>query len=287
LVGWSHGPWRLADEVAWCHAWLARRCSSSSVKLQQADDLDAAARLLAADGSAADLIVLAESRPGEFAAASIDALRRLAPLARVWRLVGSWCEGEARSGRVPPGCLTTYWHQWQSRWTRELARASAGDSPAWALPATLSAEERALAAMEYPLAHRAGLIAICARHAQTAAALSDACKLAGYSTRVVCEGQSWEAAGALALIWDAECDRMKNREQVAKLRACAGGAPVLALAGFPRVDDFRAAAEAGVAAVISKPFLVHDLVWHLDQVASANPAGDNQSQPIPSPSSPA
>jgi CheY-like chemotaxis protein len=131
------------------------------------------------------------------------------------------------------------------------------------------------------------LIAICARQAETARAVADACTLAGYGTRFVREDQSWDAPGALAVVWDAQGDRMKDREQVANVRARAGGAPVLALVGFPRVDDFRAAAEAGVAAVISKPFLVHDLVWHLDQVAAANPAHAKGDQPIASPSSPA
>ena len=58
--------------------------------------LNAAARMLARGGDPPELIVLVQSRPGEFSAAEIDDLRRLAPLARVRRLLGTWCEGEAR-----------------------------------------------------------------------------------------------------------------------------------------------------------------------------------------------
>ena len=158
-------------------------------QFEQVADVDAATRLLIAGTSVPELIVLAESRPGARAAASIDALRRLAPLARIWRLLGSWCEGEARSGQPPSGCVSTYWHQWPARWAQDVARLRDGGSPAWALPVTLSPDERLLAAAETPIERRAGLIAIYARHAQTAAALSDACRLGGYDPLVVREGQ--------------------------------------------------------------------------------------------------
>lgn len=237
------------------------------IRLQQVDDLDAAGRLLAAGPNAPEFIVLAQSRPGQFAAARIDALRRLAPLARIGRLLGSWCEGESRSGQPPSGCVSSYWHQWPARWARDLARFRGGHTPGWALPVTLSADERTLAAAEYPIQRRAGSIAIYARHAQTAAALGDACRLGGYRPLLVREGQRASAPGALAVIWDADVERMTDPAALQIVRTCAGQGPLLALVTFPRADDCRRAAEAGLAGVISKPFLVQDLLWHLDRVA--------------------
>ena len=85
--------------------------------------LDATGRVNAVSGAAAaeaalqrlevrpELIVIAQSYPGEFTAAQVDRLRRHAPLARVVALLGSWCEGELRTGRPWPGAIRLYRHQ--------------------------------------------------------------------------------------------------------------------------------------------------------------------------------
>jgi CheY-like chemotaxis protein len=243
----------------------------AGIKLKQVDDLVAAKNLLIGGGYAPDLILLAQSRPGQFDRPALDALRALAPLARIWRVLGSWCEGEARSGNRPPGCLNDYWHQWPARWASDLAQARTGNFPSWALPVTQSPEERALAAGAAPIVRRAGRIMVCARHSQTAWALADACRLGGYETLVVREDQprARATAGAVAVVWDTDPDRFGDSEVVRGLRACAGGAPLVALVSFPRADDFRQAVSAGVAAVVSKPFLVHDLLWHVSRAVGA------------------
>src|SRR5262245_36664939 len=95
---------------------------------------EAASALLEEGEIAPELIVVAESRGGQFSAESLAALRKLAPLAGVWRLLGSWCEGETRSERPPAGCIRSYWHQWPQRWPREAGWAEQGHLPAWSLP---------------------------------------------------------------------------------------------------------------------------------------------------------
>ena len=67
-----------------------------------------------------DLILLVASRPGRFSAAEVESLHRRAPLARLIALLGSWCEGEVRSGHPWPGVTRIYAHQWQARLPREL-----------------------------------------------------------------------------------------------------------------------------------------------------------------------
>jgi hypothetical protein len=44
-------------------------------------------------------------------------------------------------------------------------------------------------------------------------------------------------------------------------------APIVGVVGFPRPDDERRAKEAGVTAVISKPYLVRDLLWQIRESA--------------------
>jgi DNA-binding NtrC family response regulator len=168
---------------------------------------------------------------------------------------------------MPPGCLASYAHQWQALWARETNRVG-GDSGHLSLPPTATNEERALAAAEDPPVRGAGLIVICARHASSAAALADACQFAGYGTQVVRENRDWQATSAVAVLWDTEPHQMVDRGRIKKLRDLAGGAPVLALVSFPRALDVRHAVEAGLAAVISKPFLLHDLAWHIDRATS-------------------
>jgi hypothetical protein len=91
------------------------------------------------------LIVLAERWPGEFPGRQVDHLRRMAPLARISEILGSWCEGQTCSGEPLAGTLRYYWHQWTARMAPEFARAAAGECPVWGLPLTATDEDRLLA----------------------------------------------------------------------------------------------------------------------------------------------
>ena len=69
--------------------------------------------------------------------------------------------------------------------------------------------------------------------------------------------------GATAAIFDAaelddaECDELR------RFAAAVQPGPVIALLGFPRIDDHRRALSAGAAAVLSKPVAVEDLFWQI------------------------
>ena len=60
--------------------------------------------------------------PGQFSCEAIDRIRTRAPLARLVGLLGSWCEGEVRSGQPWPGTIRIYAHQWPGRAEQELKR---------------------------------------------------------------------------------------------------------------------------------------------------------------------
>ncbi|MCH8924376.1 MAG: response regulator [Planctomycetes bacterium] len=151
----------------------------------------------------------------------------------------------------------------------ELELAQRGGNPTWALPLTATPDERLLATTGGDFARRRpGTIAICAASAQAAAALGDLCRAAGYKTVVAAEDGQFRIARAAAVLWDTTVGRMADAACVGELRSRAGGAAVLAIVGFPRFDDVELARRAGIAAVISKPFLAGDLLWHLDRVAT-------------------
>src|SRR5262245_6019486 len=52
-----------------------------------------------------DVVVMAQSRPAQWTRAAIEQLHAAAPLARLIALLGTWCEGETRTGRVIPGLI--------------------------------------------------------------------------------------------------------------------------------------------------------------------------------------
>ena len=257
------------QDAARCDCAAAIADLSTLADVEHVADLRTAATRLADAGSAFDLIAIAEPRPGHYSTDQIDALLRIAPLARVWRLLGSWCEGEQRSGQPPAGCTSTYWHRLPARLSAELEAVRDGRCPTWGLPLTATPGELLSAAAALPLQRRSGLIVACAARAESAAALADACRLGGYETQIVIDGEDFRAAGAAAVVWDTPIAQAGDARRVERLRRAAGGAPLLAVVGFPRQHETRRAIDAGVADVISKPFLVRDLLWHVARAAEA------------------
>lgn len=253
LVGDARRP-----EFAVAHAMLSQRAL-----LAEAADVPAALDLLAAGPLEPEVIVFAQACPGQLSADGVERLRRRCPLARMVALLGSWCEGEARTGRPWPGVVRVYWHQWPARCALELERIGRGVPSAWTLPPTATDEERLLATAESPLATGKGLVAIHARQSAMVDWLSDACRQAGYATVRLAAPQWPRFHGATAAVFDATdlgpAETAELRRLVGRLRP----APVLAILDFPRPADRRRALDAGAAEVLSKPVFVEDLLWHL------------------------
>src|SRR5262245_27178576 len=91
--------------------------------------LRAEAKLNEAAGACPELIVVAQSRPGTFALDRVVSLRQRAPLAGVVGLLGSWCEGETRTGRTWPGVERLYWYEFPAWWRRQMALRVAESCP--------------------------------------------------------------------------------------------------------------------------------------------------------------
>jgi CheY-like chemotaxis protein len=217
-------------------------------------------------GDVFERIVLCERRPGQWDEAAVHALRAAAPLANFVRLSGSWCEGQARSGRPPSGCPSIGWQNWPTQGPAAWSKSS--DQATTIVPATATPEERLLASVR-PETQRQlhGKVVICSRSASAASALADACQSAGLQTRVLASGENDVTLEARALIWDTEPRLLHDATGISKLKTKVTGARLIALVGFPRAEDVVAARRAGVDAVLSKPFWVGDL---LTSIASAD-----------------
>jgi hypothetical protein len=226
-------------------------------------DADAAIAALSEGHVVPDVIVVAEAFPGQFSHRTVDGLRRLAPLARILGLMGSWCEGEMRSGSPWPATARTYWHQWPMRCSRQFRHLATGEACSWTLPPTATDEERLLIDATQDeldgMAPRSGAVAIHSRSREMADWLSAACRSRGYAAIWQRDLSSARVEGATAGIFDAGDFSDDEHAALHGFVAALQPAPVIALLSFPRIENHRAALSAGAAAVLSKPVAVEDL----------------------------
>ena len=250
----------------------ARRTLDTLGRVHALADVQAAADAIAGAQTAADVIVVAQAYPGQFPQAAIDRLRRAAPLARMVALLGSWCEGEMRSGKPWPGVIRLYWHQAPDRCQRELRHLIEGRGSTWGLPITATEEERLLAAAQTPLPQRQGAIAIYTRLGAMETWLAAVCRRCGYAT-VWQRGPHYaRLQGVTAAIYDGSDLSGEEVEEVRRLASALSPAPLLVLLDFPRIEDHRRALAAGAAGVLAKPLLLDDLLGQLDRaVAGESP----------------
>jgi CheY-like chemotaxis protein len=208
------------------------------------------------------LLLFAQRYPAEFPAAAVELLRRRLPLARWLALVGSWCEGEPRSGQPLPGVTQLYWHQWTEQTLRDLRKLLAGEFGPWSLPATASEEDRLAAALASAEQHRPsapGLVCIVAQDREAALALADVLSAANIPSVWRRADSPQAASGVAATVVDlARGDECEWRT-LAETCASAEAGPVLALLGFPRPADADRAAQLGAAKLLSKPLRAADL----------------------------
>lgn len=214
-----------------------------------------------------ELIVVAQSRPGEVSAAEVHRLRRAAPLAGLVGLVGSWCEGETRTGQPWPGVARFYWHEFPLWWRRQLQLRAAGRCPDWAQPAdTASLPGMQLAGpppTRQTTANTGSVIVLRVGVRDTADALTDVFRRAGFAVVWQRPGRdNCPVRGATAGVWDGgQLDEHELNDlatfcqQMARDRAA-----VVALLDFPRRHNVDAAHACGAAAVLGKPWRNTDLV---------------------------
>lgn len=214
-----------------------------------------------------DVIVIAQAFPRQYPPQAVDCLRRLAPLARILGLLGTWCEGETRSGQPWPAAVRIYWHQWNVRAKLEFQRLVHSQCPSWGLPITATEEERLLRNTAQSLPRGQGLIAIHSQQSVMQDWLSAVCRMCGYSTVWLRPPHYTRIEGAAAAIFDGSDLHGEEFDQLRRLCNTLDQRPVIALLDFPRIEDQHRALSAGAAAVLSKPLVIDDLLWQLDQAS--------------------
>lgn len=264
----SHGEFRETEQ------WLASNAATTI-----ATSLEEAAGLLERGSIHAQVIVIAQSRPSQFSSSQIERLHRAAPLARLVALLGSWCEGEMRSGQPWHGVQRVYWYQWKSRLADELQRMATRRNSTLFLPRTSQAADQLLVVCDRPTKMQRGLIAIRTDSGVSFRGLADVCQHAGYGS-VWLRNESIQLQSASAFIWDT--DRFQDEEvaNLSRFVAAEHPAPVIVTLHFPRAHEYEAAIRAGAAAVVAKPFFVNELLDHLESAIK-------QARPTAVPAAPA
>ncbi|MFZ5832087.1 MAG: hypothetical protein ACOY3P_18540 [Planctomycetota bacterium] len=233
-------------------------------------------------GFAPELLVVVVSHPGQWSSDEIDRLRRLCPLAPVVVLLGSWCEGETRSGTPWPGVVRLYWHEAASQLDRQLAAMRENQRTPWSLPSTSAPDERLLADLPYiPAAADAGcipasagsrarpLLVICSENRPMAEWLVDAAGRGGFACVTVSRRQPWSACGASPVLCDFDEIGTAEEAMLLGMVTSVHPAPVIAMMPFPRIDQVGRLRTLGVADVLGKPIDLRDLIWRLRGYASS------------------
>jgi hypothetical protein len=227
--------------------------------------LSETAELVSEDARQVDLVVIAQSRPGVVARDVIDRATRELPLAGVVALLGSWCEGETRTGRPWLGVPRLYWYTFPAWWREQLALLAKGRCPNWArredVPLHVSRGQQVSKVREL---HRA-VIALHTQTRETSDALSDALGRAGFAT----VRQSLPSVrGVAAGVWEGgQLDEYEARHLSAfSARLRRDGAPVVAILDFPRRDRVDLALSLGASAVVGKPWVNEELLASLSEM---------------------
>jgi hypothetical protein len=225
-----------------------------------------------------ELIVGFQNRPGQWREEELHVLASRWPLAVMVTLLGSWCEGEPRTGRPLPGVARVLWHQWEAAFGMFWEDAEPSDQPPtwrhpWRQPRIRSVNETWLdplppAAMRLP---PSCLVAVDAAEPSGYAILADACRSAGAMVARFRPESPSEVRGASVVLWDEPGWSRSDGKRLAQAVRAATPTPVIALMGILRWDDWLQARSSGVATVLAKPFQLAHLIWHLNRIVRIPP----------------
>lgn len=214
---------------------------------------------------APDWVAVAVPWPGAVAHAQLDAVRAQFPLTPLILVLGSWCEGEFRSGDPYPEAPRVYWHQFASWFRGEVARFRQGRGLPQ-LPPTASAAQRWLASVPELSGTGSGLLHIRGSDLALRQLLADACQRMGFDVHALKEDEEQEHVEKLVL-WCLADDTPQERHLLAVWIRQHPAATVIVVLGFPRSDTLRDLKSLGVRGFVSQPFDLFAVQDQLTRVA--------------------
>lgn len=234
-------------------------------------------------------VLIAQSRRGSVSQTFINHVRNLFPQAPIVVLLGSWCEGETRSGNPLQGVVRMYWHEWNGSYSSLSTRLAMHGVQ---LPNSLNnrrpqdilkAEEQRFSATSPMATTEPCVIGVSALTLCQYETLEEPLRALGANS-VWIEQATWRACepqeiSAICLDSDGVGELLYGRVELA--REIIPTAPLILTLNFPRKDELNdLRAELNVKAVVSKPFDLHTLWQALGKVGIELP------EPTPTPLAP-
>ncbi len=240
------GPWDRGEFA------ILRTVLGVSEEWLTASNCESASEFLSNDEILPEWILLAQPIPGNFEQDEIEQLRRVAPLAQIAIVAGTWCEGELRTGKPLAGVQRFYWYEFASWWKSQST--STNSSPC--LDGPLSARS-CVTNSQHSLG---GALAI---HTPTLASFEAlAGALASDDLKCV-----WMRADAelpqeiTTAIWDGNQLDPKEFAQLKKFAAAVQElqASLIVLLDFPRKEHLDQLHALGCRTILGKPYIVNEL----------------------------
>lgn len=229
-----------------------------------------------------DLVVIAQARRGQHSAAEVQELQTLFSTTPIIALLGSWCEGETRSGAPWPGVPRVYWHQWEGRYQKFVGQLEQFGITDWHAARTSTAADRVINSdvVDYP--NKVSCVAISAWTNQQHAMVADAINHFGWSScwveRSVWNAETTSAVDVIVVEADGWSADLANR--VKWIQRQVAGTPMVLVANYPRQGELETIKSMGISGVVSKPFELNDLKTAI--LNAAKSFAESQLKPVAS-----
>ena len=223
--------------------------------------------LLQADSSfdknaSPDLIVLCQSRRGTVLPAANEQLISMFPLAARVVLLGSYCEGERRSGKPLEGWHRRFWYQWPAFFGLfEFALLEGIDHPCQ-LPSTASASDLLLSEIsfaEFADGQQPSIELNCRWDSERQWFVD---LFEHFGCQVFLDRENSQS-DILLVVRDSLDD-----QTVGEIKAlCDRDRPVCLTLNFPRIQEWNLAFEMGIASLFGRPFVNSEVFYSILQLA--------------------
>ena len=208
-----------------------------------------------------DLILIAQSRRDQHSANDVEMLQAMFPMTPLIAVLGSWCEGETRSGTPWPGVTRVYWHQWEGRYQNFVDQLAESGITEWHAPRTSTIGDKiaipSAISKDPPIQYVAISAWTDSKHAMVADAIQHFGWQSCWVERGVWNTETVTAVDAICIEADAWSDDLASR--IKWIQGEVPHTPMILLASYPRVDELKAIKAAGVSEVVSKPFELIEL----------------------------
>lgn len=218
-------------------------------------------KILNLSSESIDLVVVAQSRRDQYSIGSIEMIQTQFGTTPVVAVLGSWCEGELRSGNPWPGVHRVYWHQWSGRFETFVEQLRKNGITNWHAPRTSSVADQIQLPRAKVAESRIQYVGISSWTQSNFEFLQDAIGQLGWRSRWV-ERSTWDAS--TNQVFDPICiDADSYTPDVDKrlnwLRSEFPTAAFVMVLNFPRPQDITELSGRGILQVVSKPFELNDL----------------------------